>query len=516
MIKHEKTKLFLICLAAIALLAGCAAKNGRTAGKSTTAASFVPNAYITSVAEDGSVITVPAFVNEEGQTVPLETSVDSKGNTVYIPVTSALPQTSIAPDGSVVVLPPSSGATEGASGSNASSGASGITTTRGGPNYVTVPTLNELITAGPTTAASTAPTTTATTLPSRPAPVNMGIYSGTRDPWLWPFAQSSIWNMPIGSNAVYVPAGLQAPKSGINVDYERHIKTTSSDPYKPLILPSAWDARWPGTGLQLASIPFPDDYIIPDARPGYTPNECDSILFPDGHTLTQISSVCRPYAGSYLVGYIVDNNSKYGDYCRYIDIRTDNGIYGTHWGSGLSAFGGSIRKGELTGSDPIRHAIKLNIYAKKYCYFNKSTNKGYRWPADRHDGYANDPNSSIRYGGTNPALAMGSLLAIWPGYTDPSQLGITTEVGKKLFYALRNYGAYVSDDTAWDHYDLCAEYGVTDDVQAKYGFSMGTSSGPYYNDMVKLINNLFIIDNNSPSSIGGGGTPLAPLAPAFQ
>ena len=26
-------------------------------------------------------------------------------------------------------------------------------------------------------------------------------YAGTRDPWLWPFASDSVWNMPIGSGA---------------------------------------------------------------------------------------------------------------------------------------------------------------------------------------------------------------------------------------------------------------------------------------------------------------------------
>ncbi len=43
-------------------------------------------------------------------------------------------------------------------------------------------------------------TVTVTVAPSPPSP-------GTRDPLKWPFAATSIWNMPIGSGAVYVPAG---------------------------------------------------------------------------------------------------------------------------------------------------------------------------------------------------------------------------------------------------------------------------------------------------------------------
>ncbi len=33
--------------------------------------------------------------------------------------------------------------------------------------------------------------------------------STRRDPYLWPFSQKSIWNMPVGSLAEYVPAKIQ-------------------------------------------------------------------------------------------------------------------------------------------------------------------------------------------------------------------------------------------------------------------------------------------------------------------
>ena len=42
-------------------------------------------------------------------------------------------------------------------------------------------------------------------------------FPGQRDPWLWPFASNSIWNMPIGSEARYVPAGLKA-QGGFDLD----------------------------------------------------------------------------------------------------------------------------------------------------------------------------------------------------------------------------------------------------------------------------------------------------------
>ena len=39
--------------------------------------------------------------------------------------------------------------------------------------------------------------------------IDAGSTGETRDPRLWPFAAASIWNMPIGSSAVYVPAQIK-------------------------------------------------------------------------------------------------------------------------------------------------------------------------------------------------------------------------------------------------------------------------------------------------------------------
>ncbi len=52
----------------------------------------------------------------------------------------------------------------------------------------------------------------------------------TRDVWLWPFAHTSIWNMPLGSGAVFEPCNFVATKSNMGYDTEGHIITTASDP----------------------------------------------------------------------------------------------------------------------------------------------------------------------------------------------------------------------------------------------------------------------------------------------
>ena len=313
-----------------------------------------------------------------------------------------------------------------------------------------------------------------------------------RDPWLWPFDARSVWNVPIGDGARYESVSL--PKPGFcGVDHERFYRLKASDPIREIREPSDWGKRWPG-GKALASMPVPDGLLVPDAKPPSTPNECAAFLMPDGRTLVQLEPTCRVEPSGPIVGYPRFGEDLYGI-----------GIYGTHWGSGLSALGGSVRRGELTGPGPIRHAIKLNLWGRWLAY--QGSTPGYRWPADRADGAA-----KTAYKGGNPKLVMGSLLALPPRLT-AKDLGLTTEVGGKLFHALQDYGAYVSDDSGWDAVDLCAEVGVEDEVKARYGFDLAGGSGALYDDKVRLIRALEVVDNNGPASVGGGGKPRRPLAP---
>jgi hypothetical protein len=321
--------------------------------------------------------------------------------------------------------------------------------------------------------------------------------AATRDPWEWPFSRDSIWNMPLGADAQYLPANL-APAGHIGCDIEWHIRVNKGDPVYPVLSPSSWGKRWPGD-KELGTLQFPEDLIIPDADPPHTPNACAAFLMPDGRTLRQLEPACRVEQGKHIVGWLHgEDQDLYG-----------MGIKGTHYGSGLSAFGGSIRKGELTRKQPIRHALKINIWGKKYLYYGEDR-KGFRWPADRSDSYAKD-----NYGGKNPAMVMGTLLAVPPGLSAEA-LGVKTAVGKKIFQALQDYGAYIADDSAWDAHDLSVERGVPEEVKAKYGYAMTGYDGPFWEDMNKIVTVLAYVDNNSESNVGGGGTPRKALAPRLH
>lgn len=324
------------------------------------------------------------------------------------------------------------------------------------------------------------------------AGAQVGAEEPARDPWFWPFATTSIWNMPIGSEAKLIPANLPAPKH-IGCDLEWHVRTQESDPVVPVCTPSSWGKRWPGE-TYLGMLRIPADLIIPDANPPHTPNACAAFLMPDGRTIRQLEPACRPATEPRIVGYLHgEDQDLYGA-----------GIKGTHYGSGLSAIGGSIRPGELTGDAPLRHALKLNVWAE-YLYYGDKV-RGFRWPADRSDSYA-----AQGYQGDNPSLVMGALLVLPPDL-QPADLGVETEVGWKIFDALQGYGAYISDDTAWDAADWCVERTVPAEVESAYGYKM-TGSGPFVEEMKRIIPALMIVDNNAADNIGGGGKPTRPLAP---
>lgn len=370
--------------------------------------------------------------------------------------------------------------------------AEGTSTTS--PSDTSTPATTPSTTAAPTTAAPTTAVDPAPT--STPEDPDLDTADG-RDPWLWPFATDSIWNTPIGSDARYVDAGLGAA-GYTGIDREHFFVVSADDPVRPVYRYASWSDRCGGTE-PLGEIRLPDELVVPDAAPPTTPNNPTTLLQPDGRTVLQLNGFARCEAGGPAYGVLYDPVDLYGD-----------GIPGAHGGSGMSAIGGSIRSGELTADTPIRHALKVNLWAERLLYFDGSR-PGYRWPALQADSYA----SPTTYGGDNPALVLGSLLAIPPGI-DAADLGLTTDVGRKLFAAMRDYGVYVVDDSAWDAHDLSIEAGVEDEVRAAYGLELSAEAGALHDDLNRLYGALSVVDNNAPDAIGGGGTPAAPLAPPIS
>lgn len=344
-----------------------------------------------------------------------------------------------------------------------------------------------------------------------------------RDQNLWPFSDTSYWNHPLGDGAQFSPANLfaglrkgeEAPYA-MQSDPDWFIVPTAADPILPWVNQGFWGAPAAAycnyTGpLVPGGIRFPNNLIVNN----FGNNNGAAILQQDNRTLLLIQPIYHCQAGAPVTALA---NTPGG---MTADIR-GNGIGGGHGGSGLSSFGGTIRLGELLpAAPPMRHALKLEFFAAQYFYLPRPCNRTlcYRWPATNCDGYVCSTPGA--YNGTNPKLTPGALLAVPPALAVALNASLGTLPARKLLAALSTYGGYVVDDTFWNATSICTEEGVATEFQAAYGFPFTVTSkstgaaAAWYADQLALFRALQIVDNNSPTSVGGGGVPLAASPPPF-
>jgi hypothetical protein len=348
-------------------------------------------------------------------------------------------------------------------------------------------------------------------VPGDASPVDAPSY---RNPLVQPFVTGSIWNTPIGSGATYVAANI-APITGNTLAPDDDvIVLTPTAPLTEIFRSKAdWNpdvsrCSFDAGAIPILHVPIPSSFVVGDTPTSATPNSGLAVLMGDNRTITQT----QPFARC-MPGQPGTSDSVWPG----VDLY-GTGIPGAHGGSGLSAIGGTLRIGELRPSVPApRHALKLELFGHQNYYNNGQSADCYHWPASNCDGYFNDSSSSIEYGGTNPALGPGSLLAL-PASIAISSLTLTTEPAKLLAWTLQNYGAYLVDDSAWSDVNLCVEHGPAgsfeDQFMSDWGFSLDTNgtTSAFAKDMAALLGALAVVSNNSPTSIGGGGTPLQPLA----
>lgn len=360
-----------------------------------------------------------------------------------------------------------------------------------------------------------------------------------RNPFWWPFISSSIWNTPIGSGAVYVPANLVAAPDDPNdhfpngdpidvgwtpmpqIDEERIVLV----PTAPLTAIEYSSAGWSGADRCIAtppappathlpvSVPIPTSYTLPSS----SKNNGAAFLMPDGHTLVQTQpwTRCSAGASSTSVARIFDGGVD-------ADIISGDGRNGAHGGSRLGTLGGAIRLGEMRpGSSGPHHALKINLFSKMELFNCSVLADCFRWPA-----YTADSSATTSYGSinNNPNVKMGALLAIPPS-VNINNIGLETEPGRQIAWTLQNYGAYDVDTTGGAAFSISAEEGFhgskPDEFFADYGLNMRARVGHsqdsgWSRDLQRIRPLLQVVNNNSPTSVGGGGTPRQPVAPPFQ
>jgi hypothetical protein len=196
------------------------------------------------------------------------------------------------------------------------------------------------------------------------------------------------------------------------------------------------------------------------------------VIQPDGRTLYE-SWLTNGSGTNWTSGYLVRT-----------DLQGPGMGQGGVRAYGGSAIGGLIRNWELNGGG-IRHALAIGAP-------DGILRRGQVWPATVEDG-----NSNTYYG----QVPMGSLAAIPPS-VDIASLGLSPQ-GRMIAQALQDYGAYLVDRAG------------TVALFAEPSLEGSPALNALRADWAKIRAQLRVVTNNGPSSVGGGGTPRAPLAPPF-
>ncbi len=367
------------------------------------------------------------------------------------------------------------------------------------------------------TAAGTSSTVPRTTTTSPSTTANDTVRDGTRSPLRWPYPADSIWNHPLGAGADLVPLNMVIPREKtLNVEEDILVfspKATKRSIYKTT---AAWQDGVSRCGARtsevlVSNVPIPGGFITDPDFHGRKPNHSAAIVMPD-YTLfeTQPLHVCTD--GTVVSQFAA--KAWRGDSILTGGQGGSSG--GAHGGSGMSAFGGTIRLGEWVPGGTIPHAVKIEINAAENL---SRSNGGYRWPALNADKYAQS-----RYGGSVGAARMGALLAL-PQSFDVNQL--SSEPARILARTLKGYGAYVVDDTAWSAAAIAVEWSpegrVSDEFARVWGFRLdghrsksNGSQAAFLGDMETIYRNLHVVNDNRPGNIGGAGSRVAPWAPPFS
>jgi hypothetical protein len=332
-----------------------------------------------------------------------------------------------------------------------------------------------------------------------------------RDPVLQPFTSSSYWNTPIGSAANYTPAGAYGTgflfdnfsPSNIHDDFEFHWPLNDSTTLMPFLEQGGWGTSAVNcftnlTGpYQGVSLPWNPATMVTNQY--QQENNPVAFVLPDARTVIEVQPLQQCPGWNVAAAHA---------YWFVGDIYGNGYMPGAHGGSRMSTSGGAIRAGELLNeSDPIQHALKLEIFAQDWCYksclSNGTCTYPYNWPAYQQDGTPN---------GTNPYISWGSLLAIPKSRFNAVYNNMSTIPGKKILKALTDYGGYLVDDTHWNAGAVVMDISVHVELQQAYNITAHSWSSKstgnsllFYRDLLAIFKNLHVVTNNGPSSIGGGG-----------
>jgi hypothetical protein len=308
-----------------------------------------------------------------------------------------------------------------------------------------------------------------------------------RSQYAWPFAWNACWNIPISTSATYAATGILT-----TYDYSTEAYCVENNSVSTAFPVKTFSGSYDGS----ISV-----YCDPSMVGTGAWNDTCAFLRTDGDSVAQGQTLELTAGGSPSIGgsgdYVVPD----------VSITTGTGNPGAHGGSSLSCLGGTITKAEVLAKY-IPHAMKVGYNGLMYY---SSAGSGWQWPAANADGEYNVPGTGNYYGGSNPHIVEGALLALPPSinpatrYSDPLVIAIAT--------AMQNYGAYICDNTA------SGAGNSTSFIEMNYDAApYWTGTGTFTSDLLKMHEDLQVVTNSSAATPGGGalGTQrLAAFAPPF-
>ena len=355
-----------------------------------------------------------------------------------------------------------------------------------------------------------------------------------RDPLRWPYPTGSFWNAPRGTNARLVPFDMTPPAKTFRAE-EDLLFLAPHMPMEQWSRISPHSAGWSGdrcnadwtASMRLGEdMLFPMPPLVPGEQSGLFPNHSTAIVMPD-YTLreTQPLAVCEQGVASQYASSRWQGDSLISGGRGPSPQGTSGG--GSHGGSYMTAFGGTIRLGEWVHGGNIPHATKIDVYSQMWLTQDRTKFPGYRWPALAADsGWDGSGGYGSRAPDWRPPDAvMGALLTLPRSFPVDD---LQTEPARILARSLRDYGSYIVDGTGRDTVTFATEWSnrgrVLDQFESEFGFSpvgdyqpgLDSRQNDFFADLNRIYRELHIVADNRPDNVGGAGARMTFRAPPLD
>ncbi len=335
----------------------------------------------------------------------------------------------------------------------------------------------------------------------------------TRDPAYWPFAATSPWNYPIGSNAKYVPDTRFAMSwYGLNV-----FIGSASD---PVITIWCGNDKAPGYDPVVQAAPLQQN--VPDSAAPAGGGDRAITFIDKYHLVAQDMSGARRLDIGWRGWGCLRNVDLKGQGWDLRQACVGGPCYGQTTAIGVPHFAGMIRQGELRSGN-IPHAMAF-VLAHWMWNRNAPSGGGYVWPGTSADGYWNNPLPGGF--GVSGNLFEGGLVALLPSF-DLNQL--KTPEGRTIGKALQLYGMYGvnSSGSVSSTLTFVTDQYVGPELPGNPAYTGSSTKADFLADLHTMASNIQIVTNSyNPTNggkprngfklDGGDGTLPVPLAPPFN